>query len=82
MKLGEIVVRMDNYNFTKFHQNQMKNIFLLIVSCAKQPKAVLICGDHECINKAEAEFYFKENLSLEVKIIDPNITIKPVTLVV
>ena len=25
MKLGEIVVHMDNYNFTKFHQNQMKN---------------------------------------------------------
>ena len=24
MKLGEIVVHMDNYNFTKFHQNQMK----------------------------------------------------------
>ena len=27
MKLGEIVAHMDNYNFTKFHQNQMKNIF-------------------------------------------------------
>ena len=25
MKLGEIVVHMDNYNFTKFHQNRMKN---------------------------------------------------------
>ena len=25
MKLGEIVVHMGNYNFTKFHQNQMKN---------------------------------------------------------
>ena len=25
MKLGKIVVYMDNYNFTKFHQNQMKN---------------------------------------------------------
>ena len=25
MKLGKIVVHMDNYNFTKFHQNQMKN---------------------------------------------------------
>ena len=22
MKLGEIIVHMDNYNFTKFHQNQ------------------------------------------------------------
>ena len=25
MKLGEIVAHMDNYNFTKFHQNQIKN---------------------------------------------------------
>ena len=25
MKLGEIVVHMGNYNFTKFHQNWMKN---------------------------------------------------------
>ena len=25
MKLGEIVVHMGNYNFTKFDQNQMKN---------------------------------------------------------
>ena len=25
MKLGEIVVHIDNYNFFKFHQNQMKN---------------------------------------------------------
>ena len=25
MKLGEIVVHMGNYNFAKFHQNQMKN---------------------------------------------------------
>ena len=25
MKLGEIVVHMDNYYLTKFHQNQMKN---------------------------------------------------------
>ena len=31
MQLGEIVVHMDNYNFTKFHQNQMKNkkVFLI-----------------------------------------------------
>ena len=35
-----------------------------------KPKSVLICGDHVCVNKAEAEQYFKENLSLEVKIID------------
>ena len=32
MKLGEIVVHMGNYNFTKFHQNQMKNKFFFINS--------------------------------------------------
>ena len=44
--------------------------FVLLQSCSK-PKTVLICGDHECINKKEAKLYFEENLSLEVKIIDP-----------
>ena len=51
----------------------MKKISFLIVlltlySCNK-PKTVLICGDHVCINKTEAEQYFEENLSLEVQII-------------
>ena len=41
----------------------------LLVGCSK-PKTVLICGDHVCINKAEAEKYFEENLSIEVKIIE------------
>ena len=40
----------------------------LLVGCSK-PKTVLICGDHVCINKAEAEKYFEENLSIEVKIV-------------
>ena len=31
MKL-EIVVHMDNYNFTKFHQNQMKNKKVLLIA--------------------------------------------------
>ena len=31
MKLGEIVVHMDNYNFTKFYQNQMKNNKVLLI---------------------------------------------------
>ena len=35
-------------------------------------KTVLICGDHVCLNKTEAEQYFEENLSIEVKIIDKN----------
>ena len=43
--------------------------FLTIYSCSK-PKTVLICGDHICINKEEAELYFEENLSIEVKIVN------------
>ena len=44
-------------------------IFLIISSCSK-PKTVLICGDHVCISNKEANLYFEENLSLEVKIVD------------
>ncbi len=47
-------------------------IFLLILflnSCSK-PKAILICGDHVCINKDEAQQFFEENMSIEVKIVD------------
>ena len=47
-------------------------IFLLVSNCSK-PKTVLICGDHVCINKAEAEQFFEENLTLEVKIVDKKI---------
>ncbi len=52
----------------------MKIVFLIFIiflstSCSK-PKTVLICGDHICINNDEAEQYFEENLSIEVKIID------------
>lgn len=53
----------------------MKYFLLFLVffnfSCAKQ-KSVLICGDHKCINKAEAKQYFEENLTLEVQIISKN----------
>ena len=54
----------------------MKNLifFLIIIAlygCSK-PKIVLICGDHVCINKAEAEQYFQDNLTLEVKVLDKN----------
>ena len=45
-------------------------ISLLITTSCSKPKTVLICGDHECINNKEANLYFEENLSLEVKIID------------
>ena len=44
-------------------------ILIFLQSCSK-PKTVLICGDHICVNKKEAEKYFEENLSLEVKIVD------------
>ena len=52
----------------------MKLIFLtcaifFLANCSK-PKTVLICGDHVCINKTEAEQYFEENLTLEVKVIN------------
>ena len=43
--------------------------FLCLYGCNK-PKTVMICGDHVCINKAEAEQYFQDNLSLEVKLIN------------
>ena len=43
---------------------------LFFVSNCTKPKTVLICGDHICINKAEANQYFEENLTLEVKLID------------
>ena len=45
------------------------SVFFLLVSCSK-PKTVLICGDHVCINKTEAEQFFEENLTIEVKILD------------
>tara|TARA_A100001015_G_C14999630_1_gene717864 strand:- start:1511 stop:2038 length:528 start_codon:yes stop_codon:yes gene_type:complete len=44
-------------------------ILLFLYACSK-PKSVLICGDHECVNKNEAEQYFRENLTLEVRILD------------
>ena len=45
------------------------SILVILNGCSK-PKTVFICGDHVCINKTEAEQYFEENLSLEVKVID------------
>jgi len=43
-------------------------VSLFLYNCSST-KTVLICGDHVCINKTEAEQYFEENLSIEVKII-------------
>lgn len=53
------------------------NYFIILIilftfqSCSKL-KTVLICGDHVCVNKAEAEQFFEENLTIEVKILDKN----------
>ena len=52
----------------------MKNILVLVIffflsNCSK-PKTVLICGDHICINKVEAQQYFEKNLSIEVQVVD------------
>ena len=44
-------------------------IFILFISCGK-PQSILICGDKPCRNKQEANKYFNENLTLEIKIID------------
>ena len=52
----------------------MKKILFFIIILAfygcNKPKTVFICGDHVCINKSEAQHYFENNLSLEVKLID------------
>lgn len=43
-------------------------ILILFSGCTKQ-KTILICGDHKCVNKAEAKQFFEENLTLEVQIL-------------
>ena len=45
-------------------------LILFFFSHCSKPKTVLICGDHVCVNKAEAEQFFERNLSIEVKIIN------------
>ncbi len=47
------------------------SLLIIIQSCSKN-KVVLICGDHICVNKAEAKQYFEENLSLEVQVVNNN----------
>ena len=55
----------------------MKFAYLFFISIflhnCGQPKTVLICGDHVCINKTEAKQFFEENLILEVKIVNKKI---------
>ena len=50
-------------------------LIFFLSNCSK-PKTVLICGDHVCVNKAEAEQYFEENLSIEVKIVSKKLDIE------
>jgi len=45
-------------------------LFTLILTGCNKPKVVLICGDHVCINKEEANQFFEDNLTLEVKVVD------------
>ena len=44
---------------------------IILYGCSTS-KSVLICGDHECINKEEAKLFFEENLTIEVKVITKN----------
>ena len=46
-------------------------ILLILLSNCSKPKTVFICGDHVCINRGEAKQYFEENLTIEVKILNP-----------
>ena len=51
-------------------KNLLSILLLVFLSACNKPKVVLICGDHVCINNSEAEQFFEENLTLEVKLID------------
>ena len=46
----------------RFKLSKFLILFLLLLTSCVKPKSVLICGDHECINRAEAKQYFEENL--------------------
>ena len=48
-------------------------LFLFIIQCVwplNKFEKVYICGDHKCANKAEAEEYFNNNISIEIYTID------------
>ncbi len=50
------------------------SLIFFLSNCSK-PKTVFICGDHVCVNETEAEQYFEENLSIEVKVINKKLNI-------
>ena len=45
-------------------------IFFFFITGCSSSKTVLICGDHACVNKKEANQYFDNNLTLEIKVIN------------
>ena len=48
-------------------------LFLFIIQCVgplNKVEKVYICGDHKCANKAEAEEYFNNNISIEIYTIE------------
>ncbi len=44
--------------------------FIIFLANCSKPQTVTICGDHVCVNKAEAKKYFEENLSIEIRVLD------------
>lgn len=46
-------------------------VFIILLSCTNSNK-VYICGDHPCKNKKEIDDYFKNNISMEVYIVESN----------
>tara|TARA_A100001011_G_C14319123_1_gene849580 strand:- start:3989 stop:4534 length:546 start_codon:yes stop_codon:yes gene_type:complete len=52
----------------------MRKIYFLFIiflfSCSNTGKRVYICGDHPCKDKKEIEEYFKDNISIEVYVIE------------
>ena len=44
-------------------------IFIFLAGCAS-PNKVYICGDHKCKNKKEIDDYFKNNISVEVYVVE------------
>ena len=57
----------ESWSSMKKYYDSFSAIFL---SNCDSTKTVLVCGDHLCVNKSEAEQYFEDNLSLEVRIVD------------
>ena len=48
-------------------------IILIFLQIVVTNQKLFLCGDHICINKSEAEQYFEENLTIEVKIVGKKI---------